>query len=370
MSNNKNEILKRDKDIRKYYGCYPVLYSESIEFVTKLLKLKRIMCSVGWLSDDLKKQQIHNSMRFNGLVFIDNGMFQRKSYKRKYTWDEVCQYRQRLIEWYKNLQPDIVSSLDIPSSPELNKKERLTRINWSVINYKFMIDKVGSIPLVLGSSIHSRKELEFFKKCIISNRINPNILGLGGQVPILRSVSQNPKIGKEIIKTIFQMSKVFPKIPIHVYGLGEHRWYLLIRLLGAKSSDYASYMKISGCGRILLPGLRPKFISKKIRVTTKSGEKFYTRPTRDLFKPHELLLLRDCECPICKNNDPAILEESRKYRIIHNLYVILSETDLMDRLCKENNDSEIIHHVISRLSHDNQDIKPSLNHALKLFTQI
>ena len=355
---------------KRYVGDYPVTYAGNIELILGKLKLERIMCSVGWLSRTQKQQDIRRLMKFEGCIFLDNGMFQRGSYKKEYDWTDICQYRQKLTDWYASLQPDIASSLDVPSYYELSRKEKLARIAWSVLNYGFMRNELGSIPLVLGSSIYSQRDLDFLKKCLEKNRVNLEFLGLGGQVPILRSVFNNPQIGKRIMRTLFQMSKSFREIPLHVYGLGEHRWYLLIRLLGAWSSDYASYTAISGRGKIIIPGLRPKFISKHLHVKTEKGEKYYTRPSSELFKPHELLLLKNCKCPICKNNDFNKLEERRDYRIIHNLYVTLCESRLMDELCEENSDSEMVRHVISRLSYDNGDVKPSLNYALKLYTQL
>jgi len=319
-------------------GLFPVIYPDVKDFILSKIKLEKLMTSVAFLTRTQKKINIHKVMSFDGQIFLDCGIFQRGFYKKEFTWSDISNYRESLMEWYKFLKPDIASSLDLPNSLNSQRSVKLKRLNWSIENYKIM-KKDLDIPLVLGISVFSENDVTLLKKMINSKlKEIPDLLGLGGMVPLMRLSETQKELGKIILKVISMIRKNFSHSTLHIYGFGDHRWYPLIRLLGASSSDYAGYINIASKGGILLPGLPYKHILKKIvRLKTRKGIVFYTRKDDRLFSRKELEKLQNCDCPFCKNSDPVLLEFNREGRILHNLYVILSENRKVEEYCFENN---------------------------------
>lgn len=326
-------------------GMYPVVHPQYMKEILSTLKLPRIMTSVAYFSSSAKKTKIHKTMNFDGEIFLDCGVFQRGFYKR-FLIDKniIPQYRKKLIEWYSFMKPNIASSLDIPSTLEFSLKDRLNHIRLSINNYEFM-KRYVKVPLVLGVTLFSRHEIDVFKKELVKREIEPEYIGLGGQVPLIRKIEKDTSWGKLVVKNVFLLSKSFNKIPIHVYGCGDHRIYSLVRMLGASSSDYAGYVEIAARGAILLRGTGPRFIFSVKRKVTPKGVIHYIRPKSKVLKKDELKLLSGCECPVCKHNDPIFLEENKIFRIIHNLYVTYSESRIIDRFCNDNDVDGLIRYI-------------------------
>jgi tRNA-guanine family transglycosylase len=350
----------------KPQGVFPVLYPDNLKgVILERLKIKRIMTSIAWLKAAQRKLDIHDVMNFEKMIFLDCGVFQRKMYQKFSSYTSVCEYRQKLVEWYSHLKPDIASAFDVPSSHSYNAQQRLQRLIWSVENFEFLTHKLRDIPLVLGLSVFGEEDINHLKGLVRKQKIQPEIVGLGGQVPLIRETSNNVNYGKMVLKNMYLLRSLFPDKPIHVYGGGDHRWYALLRLLGATSADYASYILIASHGAIILPGLGPKFILKKVRVETKKGPVIFVRPDDKILSVSEYSLLINCPCPICKDQDPLTLEESKENRIIHNLYVILSEADKIDQYCEKNEYEGLIKYIKSTF----KDVifKELTRYAIKLY---
>lgn len=350
-------------------GSYPVIYPDLIDIIFSKIEPKKIMVNVAFLNKSQKKDDIHNVMNFQKHVFLDCGIFQRGLYKREFAWNEISRYRDRLINWYSTLKPDIASSLDLPCPFQSERKIKLKRLQWSIRNY-IMMKKNLDIPLFLGISCFSKNDVIKAKKLMEQNLEKaPELLGLGGMVPLMRSSETQLRFGKIILKIVHFVRKNFPCALIHVYGLGDHRWYPLIRLLGASSSDYASYTYISGRGQILLPGLPGRYIFRKIKLTTKKGISYYTRPLDKLFAIDDLKKLGRCCCPICKSINPSRLEYNREYRLIHNMYVILTECELVDEFLSSNNLKGLKQHIKELYTERDDPMRPLAHYASKLLNK-
>lgn len=348
-------------------GFFPVIYLYNRDLICNYFKLDRIMTSVAYLNRRLKQQNIHRILKFDRPIFLDCGIFQRGFYKKVSTPDQICSYRRKLIDWYSHLEPDFASALDLPTPIEVGKDIRKKRLLWSIVNYKFMKDCLD-IPLFLGMCIFSKKEVIIAKEQI-HEKIGkiPKLLGLGGMVPIVRSIKKEITLGKLILNIIHQVRKEFPHSFIHVYGLGEHRWYPMIRLVGASSSDYAGVYYISGRGGILLPGLSERYFLKIIKLKKDNSHfRYYTRPKERVFSEENLKLLYKCECPVCKTSEPLMLEIDKEKRLIHNMSVVLCENRIVDEYCKENDFEGLRMHVRRRLINKRSRLEKIAKYAVKL----
>jgi queuine/archaeosine tRNA-ribosyltransferase len=321
------------------------------------------MSSSRWIKN--KNENIHKIMEFNGMIFLDCGIFQL--FRNELNTKLIESYRDNLINLYNTLLPDVASSLDIPSLlwHRISVKEQ--RLEWSINNYITMRERVKHcIELVLGICAFSRKSIEIVKQKL--SKVDEQIenLGLGGQVPLIKLSVLKPELGKLVIQTAYFMRQAFPNSYIHVYGAGGHRWYMLLRLLGINSADYAGIWQLAARGQIILPGTGPRYISKYIRIKTKDGWRTFVRSDDEMIKKAELKLLQQCECPICKNFDYRVLEYNKKLRLIHNLHVLLSESEIVDQYCKENNHRALVRHVKDRLIRNNSKLRPLAEFTLKL----
>jgi len=346
-------------------GMFPVIYFHRKNVILTSLTLDKIMVSLGYLNNSQKNKDIHDVMEFKGKIFVDCGIFQRGFYKHFVNERKVTEYLFKIIEWYKHLKPDIASALDIPSEKSINKEVKVSKLRWSIENYKVMSEVIDT-PLYLGVSVFSLNEIKLARK-LIQNIVGniPKYIALGGLVPLMRQFEKNVKLGKIILRTIFEFCKVFPHSYLHIYGLGNHIWYPLIRLVGATSSDYASYVLISAKGKVILPGTPPKYIFNITRI--KKGNKlvYYRRPKDQIFSKEEIKILNNCQCPICRKFSVKELENNLENRLIHNLFVILQESRIVDKFCSENNKEGLLRHIRERFKNQRK-ILPLIEYAQKL----
>lgn len=352
-------------------GAFPVIYPDIKDIIFPKIKVERLMTSVAFLNCTQKREDIHKVMNFSGIIFLDCGIFQRNTYEKYNEEEKICRYRDKLIKWYNHLKPDIGSSLDLPSSFTLDENLRRERLTWSIKNYKVIKDHTN-IPLVVGVSVFSKEDIVFLRKQITEMlKDTPELLGIGGLVPLVRNCEDNPQLGKLVLNIIWNTRKNFQDCYVHVYGLGDHRWYPLIRLLGASSSDYAGYINVAGRGGIFLPASPGKYVLKKIvRLKTKNGIKFYMRPNNKIMSSEELRKLSECECPFCRNFDPILLEFDREGRILHNLWVVLSENNIVEEYCSNNDFEGLRRHIRKKFCIPGNSMKPIVEYAIKLSNRI
>lgn len=333
-----------------------MMYPKIRRIIPPAVRFNKIMTSVAFLNREQKRLNVHGVLNFGGQIFLDCGIFQRRFYERLLTKDDVDRYRDKLLDWYSRLLPDFASSLDLPFPIDCDKSVRDTRLRWSVENYVIMRKNVD-LPLVLGINVFSKTEITHAKRFIHRHlHEDPELLGLGGLVPVVRSVENRPEFAKLVTEIILDAGRSFPSSSIHVYGLGDPKWYPVVRLFGASSSDYAGYLYLSSRGLILLPGAREGYILKRIKLQTGGRVAFYTRPSEKLFSKDDLKQLDQCTCVICRTHDPLNLEYNRQFRIIHNLSVVLSENKIVDEFCSQN-DVEGLANYVRDLLKDKQGMK-------------
>ena len=319
----------------------------------KKLNVPRIMTTVSCIRD--KEGDIHSSLGFRRTIFMDCGIFQH--YKDRLTSEEIQNYREKLVTWYSCLKPDLASALDIPSllwHDLSTKKERMT---WSIENYLYMKKRVpNKVLLVPGVCAFSQKSVDITSRHMA--RIGElSILGIGGCVPLIKLSAVKPEFGKIVVKLVHAFRSYFPGTHLHVYGAGSHRWYMLVRFLGADSADCSSYIQMATKGHIILPGIGARHIAPS---------KLYKKADHEVLKNPEMKILGKCSCPSCKHSDIMALAYDKSHRLMHNLFVTASEAKLVDEFCERNDDYAMAHFIKGRLVDNNSHLKNVAEEALKI----
>lgn len=346
-------------------GLYPVVTPSTKDLIFKHFRLKQIMTSVFYLRKQEKNGKIHRVFPLCEKVFLDSGIFQM--YKRNLNLRIIHEYRRTLIELYNKLQPDLASALDVPCTIWNDVKTKQKRLSWSLKNYKYLRNRVDdSVTLVPGICAFSEKSAR-----IVANQIKkvvglPRYLGIGGQVPLLKVAEKIPNLGFLTMKVASVFREEFPEAKIHVFGAGGHRWYMLLRLLGLDSADYAGYLFSTGMGEIILPGIRPKYILKEVILRTKRGKKKYKRDPKKIFSEDEFNEFYLCNCPVCRNTSPVILEFNKDQRMLHNFAVVMSEARIVDEFCKRNDFKGLKSHIRRRILKRDSGIKEITRKTLKM----
>ena len=344
-------------------GLFPVVTPRKKDLIFKHLILGQIMTSVFYLSENEKTKGIHDIFPQCRNVFLDSGIFQM--YKQNPNKKLVITYRDTLIKIYNQLQPNFASALDIPSTIWDNVKTKRERIKWSLENYEYLRERVSdSIVLVPGVCAFSAKSAKIVARQIKRIIGSPKYLGIGGQVPLLKIAEKSPGLALLSMEVFSIFRKEFPKAKIHVFGAGGHRWYMLLRLLGANSADYAGYLFSAGIGEIILPGIRPKYILRELVLQTKKGKKKYQRDPARVFTEKEFDEFDECDCPVCKQDSPIILELNKDSRLLHNLFVVNSEAQIVDEFCEAGDFDGLKRHIRDRLLCRDSGIKPVVKRVL------
>lgn len=347
-------------------GLFPVVTTQQKDLIFRHFDLKRIMTSVFYLRKYEKTKKISDIFPQCRETFLDSGIFQ--VYKHHLKKEDIIAYRETLADVYNQLKPDYASALDVPSTIWDDVKTKRERMKWSLENYKNLKERVSdSVGLVPGVCAFSEKSAKIVVKQVKRIIGFPNYLGLGGQVPLLKVAEKSSNLVFLTMKVVSIFRKEFPQTRIHVFGAGGHRWYMLLRLLGADSADYAGYLFSTGMGEIFLPEIRPKYILKELVLHTKQGKKRkYRRNPERIFSENELDEFYHCRCPVCRENSPIVLELNKDYRLLHNLFVVRSEAQIVDEYCEENDFKGLKRHVRNRLLSKDSGIKPLVRNVLKM----
>jgi len=111
----------------------------------------------------------------------------------------------------------------------------------------------------------------------------------------------------------------------------------LMYYAGADSVDSAGWRVKAAYGAIQLPGVGDRYITNRTR----------NKKYKDLTE-EDTVLLNQCKCPICKNEDPQNLRTSYTKRALHNAYVYQKEVEKARRLTRKNRYNEYVHGILER----------------------
>jgi len=275
---------------------------------------------------------IHEFLNTDGLIMMDSGGFQLMKKNIRIT-------PAKILEIYKQAEPDIGVVLDYPFNP-LDLDNRMKRWKKTLKNTRFMLD--NSHDIVLMSVVHGYTLEEIKRACDeIKDITEPKIIGLGGLVPIVRCMGTSDLSKLNGVNTIKFMAdaisiirREFPDAFLHAFGVGSVATMHLMFSLGVDSVDSMSWRMKAAYGAVQLPGIGDRFISPN------NGRK-------QLKEDH---LLNKCRCPVCigkslKERKNAL--DNSKHgtfynRAIHNAYVFKEEEKAFHRALTENNTVKFI----------------------------
>ena len=270
---------------------------------------------------------IHEFLNTDGLVMMDSGGFQLMKKNIRIT-------PAKILEIYKQAEPDIGVVLDYPLNP-LDLSDRMKRWKKTLKNTRFMLD--NSHDIVLMPVVHGYTLEEIKRACNeIKDITDPKVIGVGSLVPIVRymKTSNLSKLNgvsaiKFMINAISIIRKEFPDAFLHVFGVGSVATMHLMFSLGVDSVDSMSWRMKAAYGAIQLPGIGDRFIS----------------PNNGRKQLKEDYLLNKCKCPVCINKSlrerKNALDNSKHgtfyNRAIHNAYIFKEEERAFHRALVENN---------------------------------
>jgi queuine/archaeosine tRNA-ribosyltransferase len=269
---------------------------------------------------------IHGFTKSTGRILLDSGGFQL--YRRNLNLD----YNETL-EIYKDCQinpNDFAISLDFcPFLMDL-PETRLKKIKQTIATYQAMVAKNQQvIPVIHGTT---KKEFELSltqitEGCFISYASNfPLITMTLSSDEILNN---RPSVKDQIITRFITFLKL----------LREHRLECRIHILGATGQNSSHLMWYAGMDQTDSSAWRLKASFGKIALIGVSEAKISSVPSTfgvHEWKPEHDILLKECECPICKHLDlkqrKLVLGTDKTLgfnnRCVHNAFVYLQERDL------------------------------------------
>lgn len=274
-------------------------------------------------------ESIHKFLKTDGLVMMDSGGFQLYKKRVKVSPDEI-------LEIYKQTEPDIGVILDHPLNPS-HLDMRFEKWKKTLDNTIYMLNNANGT--ILMPVIHGYTIKEVKKACKeLKEIIDPQIIGIGSLVPIIRSIKSSSLTKLNHINSIDFMVKIisvvrkeFPDSFLHTFGIGGTTTMHFLFGLGVDSVDSMSWRMKAAYGAIQLPGIGDRFIAPK--------------SDRGRTKLKENSLLKSCNCPICSGKSlkerKGFLDNSKKdtfsNRAVHNAYTFKEEEKLFHKAFEESN---------------------------------
>ncbi|WP_297093056.1 tRNA-guanine transglycosylase [Thermococcus sp.] len=281
------------------------------------------------ISERIKKQKVHNYLKFDGVVAIDSGGFLFMKH------NEVPISPEKLVEVYEEWKPNFAVSLDHPIFPSLPENIIRKRQRNSLENLKTMVEiKRGDNP-VLIPVIHgyNKESLEWYIREL--EKIGEfDIYGIGSLVPLAKGIKGGKGGLYKAIDVIMFIKKLIPDRKLHVFGVGSSLTMHIMFLSGADSIDSSSWRSKAAFGAIQLPGIGDRYI------TGKTSEKY-----PDL-SPNEVDIVKRCQCPACREHGLEGLRTKFTLRAIHNAWVYQKEIYKIRAHIKEGTYEEYVRSII------------------------
>lgn len=200
----------------------------------------------------------------------------------------------KIFRAQREMNSDIVATLDMPIKSELSKQERSKRIQKN-IDYALQINQQHSGNELLFASIHGydQNTIQNVISCL-EKKGNFDGYAIGSLIPIMKNF-------RKIIRIILAARKTTDK-HLHIFGLGGMTYQPLLLYLGVDSVDSSSYIV---CG----------------------GNRIYFVPGIGRFKMEVLSDLEylPCNCPVCSQQKLDEVKKSRNLITKHNLWALVFE---------------------------------------------
>lgn len=235
---------------------------------------------------------------------------------------------EKVISTQEALKPDLTIPLDHPFRPKMTLSAM--RKNWMKTRDNILFwQSSTSLSNKLVLPLHAWNKQSLIKNINwLEKKGDADYLAIGSVVtPTFNNYTgffgdRQPR--RELIDMLalsIENIKKYSDFKIHLMGFGSSP--LMIHLayyLGAESTDSAGFRRKAAFGKIILPGTGEKYAgntSAKFGLTKLSNQ--------------DLLVLRNCRCPICRVNQDQLWIDW-KARAIHNEYVIKNEVNRAETL--------------------------------------
>jgi len=221
------------------------------------------------------------------VVFADSGGFD-------FVGDEVDTTPERTLETQKEINADLLGTVDIPILRENRDAENQRRVEQSTEYALEASDKYDGDGLLIAS-VHGhdpetvRNTLQYLERYGDFDGY-----ALGSMVPIRTDY-------KKVTKLILSARQATDK-HLHVYGLGGIVYQPLLLYLGVDSFDSSAFIRSAGNRNYLLPGF--------------GGRELHTIENLDYLP---------CSCPVCQDRTLDEIREDRDAIAKHNLWSLAIE---------------------------------------------
>jgi 7-cyano-7-deazaguanine tRNA-ribosyltransferase len=294
---NPHDQLIPAQDMAKLFGAQGVITNSYIIYKSKTLK------------DEAVKHGVHKIIDYNGPVMTDSGTFQL------YTYGKVVVEPKDIIEFQKQIKPDLGTILDVFGSTDRTLEEAQEDVSATLTRAKEAVEIADSLPL--AGTIQGGKYPELRTKCAVELSKLPFAMHpIGGVVPFMGEYKF-----KDLVQIILACKKgLNPARPVHLFGAGHPMVFPLAVAMGCDTFDSASYVKYALDNRFMFPN------------GTKKLEQMDRLP---------------CVCPVC--NDTTVNElrgladpDRVKTISLHNLYVCFNELEQIKQSIHEGTLLELV----------------------------
>jgi len=285
---------------------------ESKDFQLKVFKQSKIEAFLSNVYDlsylDKKKERellIKEMQKLNLRHKMDSGGFQLMKGKTKGNGKKFPLTTKMVLDKQIEIGCDIGVQLDFPFGPNLNKTQKMKRLNITLENLETLlklIDHYG-IDFTFLPVIHTESDdINLLEYSI--NKIEdilgemPKIIGVGSLVPLVKTMKGSKSNGIErLIFTLINLRRILPDSFIHAFGIGGTMSYLAI-LAGIDSYDSNGWIQKAAYGVIQLPGISDRYLKKE-----KHNRPYLidNRKQKHSKKPiNEIDIFMKCKCSACE----------------------------------------------------------------------
>jgi len=198
-------------------------------------------------------------------IWVDSGGYQILIRNLRIGIDEI-------IRRYKIINANYYISLDIPCSDPLSFRDELLNVN--INNYFYIRKKLPDKLVIPVVHLYPSKYLIKAVEIYVGN--GANIIAYGGIVP---PMIRKTRLRLMSIIGFIIIRRLFPKVKIHVLGIGSYVMTRIFRDLGANSLDTSTWRVKAAYGHVIIPGLGERYVGNR---KLKFGTPYATRKELNL----------------------------------------------------------------------------------------
>ncbi len=261
---NPNNLIITPEEMRKY-------------------NIKAIMTNAYILYKKKFYGDIHEFLKFDGIIETDSGSYQMLHYKKDL---EVT--NKEIIEYQININSDIINVLDIPTDIDKSHEEAEKELYLTIERIKEGIDLKGN--KLINGAVQGGIYLDLRRKAAEEvSRLNVDIFAMGTIVPYMIKYKFD-----KLFENILESRIILPlNKPVHLFGLGHTIILPLAVSIGADIFDSASYVLFAKDLRIITPfGTFRYEESSNIFLETKKGM-FHLEEIKDYSKEEKIKIIAE-----------------------------------------------------------------------------